>query len=380
MKALSLVATLLIAGSVMAKPSGMTTAATAPTKKCDPDSLEKCFQNRSKANHAFEMLHRDSRGKIKRTKKVALLIHGLSDSPYFYRDIAQIIFNQGINVIATRSTGHGTDKTHLKDVTREMWYEDVKFGMQRARELGDQILLGGMSLGGALVLREALINKEVKGLLLFSPAYKLPKSFNNTCRLENFIKRPFIKLVGKIAGKDTNDYQARKEFGVDVRYQGIHNNGSCELIKINNEIEKIARKQVGRKGELFSNLDIPIFNVISEYDTAIDLPYVSLLSKNAKSNERNLSHLLVYSKPETTAGLINEARVTYRRNVPCMRHASVLLRPSVEMNYVEEKCEFTTPKEIQRFNSEKKYDFTPEINFEFDFVEDKLIDFLEQLP
>ncbi|MFP5491078.1 MAG: alpha/beta hydrolase [Bacteriovoracia bacterium] len=380
MKALLLVATFAMTSYAWAKPLTMTTAATAPTKQCDTDSLESCFQDRTKANHAFEMLHRDEQGNIKRTKKVALLIHGLSDSPYFYRDIAQILFKQGINVIATRTTGHGTDKTHLKNVTKEMWYEDVKFGMQKARELGDEILLGGMSLGGALVLREALINKDVKGLLLFSPAYKLPKDFNNTCRLENRLQRPFIRLVGRIAGLDTDDYQAKKEFGVDVRYQGIHNNGTCELIHVNKEIEKIARKQVGKKAELFSNLDIPIFNVISEYDTAIDLPYVSSLSKNAKSNERGLSHLVVYSKAEATPGLINEARVTFRKNVPCMRHASVLLRPSVEMNYVEAKCEFTTPEEIKLFNSESKYDFTPEINFEFDFMEEKLVEFIEQLP
>lgn len=379
MKALLLVTTLAMS-TAWAKPIAMTTAKDAPTKKCDTDSLESCFQDRSQANYAFEMLHRDEEGQVKRTKRVALLIHGLSDSPYFYRDIAQILFKNGMNVIATRTTGHGTDKAHLRNVTKEMWYGDVKYGMQKAQELGDEIFLGGMSLGGALVLREALINNQVKGLLLFSPAYKLPKNFNNTCRLENRLQRPFIKLVGKIAGLDTDDYQAKKEFGVDVRYQGIHNNGTCELIHVNKEIEKLARKQVGKKGELFSNLDIPIFNVISEYDTAIDLPYVSSLSKNAKSNERGLSHLVVYSKSEATPGLINEARVTFRKNVPCMRHASVLLRPSVEMNYAEAKCEFTTPEEIQRFNSETKYDFTPEINFEFDFMEQKLTEFIEQLP
>ena len=351
----------------------------APLKRCDTESLEACFQKRSEANHAFEMLHREADGSIKRTKRVALLIHGLSDSPYFYRDIAPILFRQGYNVLAIRTTAHGTDKSHLASVSRKRWYEDMKYGMDEAKKLGDEIILAGMSLGGALVLREALVNSEVKGLLLFSAAFKIPKAFNNACRLESFIKRPFIKILGRIAGQDTSDYQARKEFGVDVRYQGIHNNGTCELIKLNEEILRLARSKVKKGQKLFSHLDIPIFNVISEYDTAIDVPFVRSLSENASSNDRELSHLIVYGNPEESSSQTSEARVTYRKNVPCMRHASVLLKPSPEMNYTEAKCEFTTPEEINRFNSEQRYDFTPEINFEFEFLEDKLVKFLEQL-
>lgn len=377
---LSLVVFFTLTLPALAKNLPMTTALTAPTKHCREDNLDECFQERTKANHAFEILHQDEDGRTLRTKKVALLVHGLSDSPYFYRDIAKILFKHGINVIAIRTTGHGTDKTHLAGVRREQWYEDMQVGLKRAKEVGDEILLAGMSLGGALVLREALLNTEIKGLLLFSPAYKLPKNFDNTCRLENPLQGPVVRLIGRVAGLDTDPYQARKEFGLGIRYSGIHNNGTCELIKVNREIEKIARKQVGRKNELFSNLDIPIFNVVSEYDTAIDLPYVTSLSQNAASNQRGLSHLVIYSNPGAQAGLTVESQNTFRKDVSCMRHASVLLRPSAEMNYREVKCEFTSPEEIARFNSEGKYDFTPEINFHFEFMEEKLVNFLEQLP
>jgi hypothetical protein len=208
----------------------------------------------------------------------------------------------------------------------------------------------------------------------------MPKKFNSSCSLENPIKRPVLKVIGKVAGLDTNDYQARKEFGLGVRYPGIHNNGTCELVRINREIERLARARVGRGGELFSHLDIPVFNVLSEYDTAIDLPFVSSLSKNVRSNERGLSHLVVYSNPAAKPGLVSDSRMTFRKEVPCMRHASVLLRPSPEMNYPEAKCEFTSAEEIRRFNSEPKYDFTPEINFEFDFMRQKLEAYLDQLP
>lgn len=358
----------------------ITRAWEAPLKKCDPEALELCFQTRGQANHAFEMIHREVDGSVKRTKRVALLVHGLSDSPYFYRDIAQILFRQGLNVLAIRTTGHGTDKTHLSEINRKRWYEDMQYGMEEAKKLGDEVLLAGMSLGGALVLREALINPEVKGLMFFSGAFKLPKGFNNACRMENPLQRPFIKVLARFSGKDTSDYQARKEFGVGIRYQGIHNNGTCELIKINKEIVGLAKAKIKKGEELFSHLDIPVFNVVSEYDTAIDIPFVSALSKNVRSNERGLSHMVIYTNPNAAPGLTSESKITSRKNVPCMRHASVLLRPSESMGYTEAKCEFTSPEEIARFNGEQKGDFTPEINFEFDFLQEKLEAFLEQLP
>ena len=354
------------------------TAAQAPVKKCDPSALETCFQDRSKANHAFEMIHRNADGSVKKTRHVALLVHGLSDSPYFFRDISQILFKQGINVLAIRTTGHGTHQSDLANVHREDWYEDMKHGLAEAKKLGEEILLGGMSLGGSLAVREALVNKDVKGLLLFSPAFKMPKEFDNSCLLEHPLKRPFLKVIGRVLGKDTSDFQARKEFGVGVRYQGIHNNGTCELVRLNREISALALEN--DEAEPFAHLDIPVFNVLSEYDTAVDLPYVSSLSSNAKSNQRGLSHLVVYSDPSAAPDLVSEATVTFRKEVPCMRHASVLLKPSREMGYTEEKCEFTSKEEIARFNREEKYDFTPEINFEFDFMKEKLEAFLEQLP
>jgi esterase/lipase len=378
MKVLFLALTMLMANSGWTKIP-ITRAFEAPTKKCDPETLELCFQTRSEANHAFEMVHRAADGSIQRTKRVALLIHGLSDSPYFYRDIAQILFRQGLNVLAIRTTGHGTDKSHLAEINRKRWYEDMQYGMEEAKKLGDEVILAGMSLGGALVLREALINPEVKGLMFFSGAFKLPKGFNNACRMENPLQRPFIKLLARASGKDTADYQARKEFGVDIRYQGIHNNGTCELIKINKEIVRLAKEKIKKGEELFSHLDIPVFNVVSEYDTAIDIPFVSALSKNVKSNERGLSHLLIYTNPNAAPGLTSESKVTVRKTVPCMRHASVLLKPSEGMGYSEAKCEFTSPEEIVRFNSEQKYDFTPEINFEFELLQERLEAFLEQL-
>jgi esterase/lipase len=344
-----------------------TTAATSPMKDCDSSLIASCFQDRQTANHGFRIVKKDNSGKVVRTKYVALLLHGLSDSPYFYRDIAKIIFEKGINVLAIRNTGHGTLKKHLGKTKRKEWYADVTYGMQKASELGENIIVAGMSLGGALAVREAQLNPQVKGLILLSPAIKMPKRMAIACTMTTPIIRWPLQGIGSLF-TDTSSYQARKEYGKDVRYSGIHNKGTCQLRRINNEIE--------RRGG-FEKINAPVFNVVSEYDGAIDKEFVINFSSQVGSNKEGKSHLILYKDPSQEFAW-NLPQISFAKEVPCMRHASVLLRPSAEMGYDSDKCEYTSSKEIKQFNSEETHDFSPEINHHFEILEEGLNRFLDQ--
>jgi len=336
-------------------------------KDCDSRNIAACFQDRPTANHGFRIVRKNADGKVLKTKYVALLLHGLSDSPYFYRDIAQIIFDKGINILAIRNTGHGTDKKHLGKTKRKEWYADVDYGMAEASKLGDNIIVAGMSLGGALAVREAQINPQVKGLILLSPAIKMPKRMAIACTMTTPIIRWPLQGIGSLF-TDTSSYQARKEYGKDVRYTGIHNKGTCQLRRINKEIE--------RRGG-FEKIKAPVFNVVSEYDGAVDKEFVINFSSQVGSNSQGKSHLVLYKDPSQDYAW-KLPRVSTAREVPCMRHASVLLKPSVEMGYKSDKCEYTSKEEIKVFNSEKTFDFSPEINHHFDLLEESLNRFLDQ--
>ena len=376
---------LLLLVQLNSQAAVITNARTAPMKMCNSEAPETCFQDRSKANHGFIMAAKTSDNKVKKSKYVALLIHGLSDSPYFYRDIAQILFNKGINVVAIRTKGHGTHPSHLSRITRNDWYADTAYGVELAKRYGDNVIIGGMSNGGSLALREAQRNPRIKGLLLFSAALRTPKTYNVSCALVNPITKYPVKIIGGIF-RDASDYQATKTYGVDVRYQGIHNNGTCELVKMNRENDKLAKahsninKRKRRNTRMFANLDMPIFNVVSEYDTVLDLDYMVKLSMNAASNKEEKSYLVLYRDPSRPVRTVLP-KVTYARNVKCMNHASTLLKPSPEMGYTAkdytEKCEYSDA-EIAQFNNEQTYDFTPEVNFHFDLMEEALNNFIDK--
>lgn len=361
----------------------MTTAQTAPMKMCNPELVESCFQDRAKANHGFIITNSNTNKAVK-TKYVALLIHGLSDSPYFYRDIAQILFNKGINVVAIRTTGHGTDESHLGQITKEQWYKDVSYGVKLAKKYGNNVIVAGMSNGGSLALRETQRNKDIKGLLLFSAALKTPKKYKVSCALTNkVIKRPLQFLGGLFT--DTSDYQATKEYGVGVRYQGIHNNGTCQLYKMNAENHKFAvknRKKIARRkiSKLYSDIKVPVFSVVSEYDGVLNLDYMMNFSHNVGSNKEGKSFLVLYKDPSQSNDW-NLPQKTFTKEVECMNHASTLLRPSPEMGYSKSdylsKCSYTD-SEIELFNQEKIYDYTPETNFHFEIMEQALNEFIDQ--
>jgi alpha-beta hydrolase superfamily lysophospholipase len=84
----------------------------------------------------------------------ALLVHGLSDSPYSVRGIAETLQSQGYYVVALRMPGHGTAPAGLVDVSWEDWYGAAVLAAKHAvaRAGPDKpFVAGGHSTGAAIV-------------------------------------------------------------------------------------------------------------------------------------------------------------------------------------------------------------------------------------
>lgn len=107
-----------------------------------------------------------------------LLLHGLTDSPYSLRGVAEIYRRKGFYVLALRLPGHGTIPAALLDVEWEDWRAAVKVGARAVRTrigAGLPFHMVGYSNGGALALQYALNVLEGSGdpaparLILISP-------------------------------------------------------------------------------------------------------------------------------------------------------------------------------------------------------------------
>lgn len=123
-------------------------------------------------NRSFEMRPERPWGGI-------ILVHGLTDSPYSVRALAEIFRDRGLLVVAPRMPGHGLAPSGLLDATWHDWLAVIRLAV---RYVQDQVgadaplLLGGYSNGGALVVKytlDALDEAQYPSpaqVYLFSPA------------------------------------------------------------------------------------------------------------------------------------------------------------------------------------------------------------------
>ena len=103
-------------------------------------------------NRTFEMRPQTMRGS-------ALLVHGLTDSPYSLRRIGEVLRDCGFYVLGLRLPGHGTVPAALNDVTHHDWRAAVRIGAAHARAQAgadDPFWIVGYSNGATLALDHAL--------------------------------------------------------------------------------------------------------------------------------------------------------------------------------------------------------------------------------
>jgi alpha-beta hydrolase superfamily lysophospholipase len=107
-----------------------------------------------------------------------VLLHGLTDSPYSLRHVAQRYRDRGFVAIGLRVPGHGTVPAGLTDVRWEDWMAATRLAVREARKrvpAPAPLHLVGFSNGGALAMKYALDAVEnpqlprADRLVLFTP-------------------------------------------------------------------------------------------------------------------------------------------------------------------------------------------------------------------
>ncbi len=105
-----------------------------------------------------------------------VLIHGLSDSPFFLCALARALFEAGANVVLPLLTGHGrvqpSAEAHVPELA-ERWKVDAEAALAFAERRGKRVSVGGLSTGGLLAvwLWAQTPDRIDGGLLLFSGAF-----------------------------------------------------------------------------------------------------------------------------------------------------------------------------------------------------------------
>lgn len=189
-------------------------------------------------------------GKEQTYRRGVLLVHGLTDSPYFMRHLAAIFQESGFRVMAVLLPGHGTQPGDLLDVCWQEWARVVAYGVEQLAREVDEVYLGGYSAGGALSIYQSLRDKRVRGLFLFAPALKI----SPRAAWANF-HRFYSWLIPAAKWLNINPDRDR------YKYESFPKNAAAQMYALTRALrEKLAQMPV----------QIPIFTVMSQDDATVD--------------------------------------------------------------------------------------------------------------
>ena len=162
------------------------------------------------------------------------------------RYLAAFFQQSGFRVMAILLPGHGTQPGDLLDVGWREWSKAVAYGVDRLAEEVDEIYLGGYSAGAALSVYQSVHDKRVRGLFLFSPAFKVtPRAaYANLHRLYSWLI-PSAKWV--CIAPDRSLY----------KYESLPKNAAAQMHALSRRLNSLLREHEVR---------IPIFTAASEDD------------------------------------------------------------------------------------------------------------------
>jgi len=141
----------------------------------------------------------------------ALLIHGLTGTPYEMRFPGERLASAGVRVRGVRLAGHARTPEDLAVTGYDDWYQSVVGGFEELRGFGEPIVVAGLSLGAVLAARLALDQREgVAGIAMLSPALFLDRRAVAALTAARLLGPLTRRIFLSSSGSDIHDEGARR--------------------------------------------------------------------------------------------------------------------------------------------------------------------------
>lgn len=214
--------------------------------------------------HPRRMVHRNPTGRS------VVLVHGLSDSPFFMSAVGEYFYQVlGFDVYIPLLQCHGLiDPKGMEGVSLVEWKKNVLFSIKAASTNGNRVSIGGLSTGGALSFFMACAEAEViVDLYLFSPALGL---YGRGWQMYSGVQQSLLRL------KSVRYFDSpRPLVGANpYRYIRVTWNSARELAKLIRENQQLMVQLKG--GGLSAKRT---FAAWTEYDRVISLKPIRDLEK-----------------------------------------------------------------------------------------------------
>lgn len=97
-----------------------------------------------------------------------LVLHGFTGSPWSMRPLAEHVMSLGYSVELPCLPGHGTSWQDMSRFSRHAWLAEVDRAYWRLRAQGCDVVIAGLSMGGALALYQSA-RRPVIGTIVINP-------------------------------------------------------------------------------------------------------------------------------------------------------------------------------------------------------------------
>lgn len=148
--------------------------------------------------------------------KVAILVHGYPGTPHEMRPLAHLLHRAGWTTHAPLLPGFGADIETLAERTHDEWINAIEDAVRTHRQTHDQVVLVGLSMGGAICINLA-VRHAVDGLVLLAPFVRFEHIL---WRLLPVLRIPFPKMkpfrLFKPDFEDPKTQESIKTFMPDV--------------------------------------------------------------------------------------------------------------------------------------------------------------------
>ena len=229
-------------------------------------------------NLPFELIANEAvsyRGKF-------LLIHGLNDSAYVWKDMAQALADRGYDVRAILLPGHGSHPADMLNVSYQQWLAAARQHLALWNVDESPMYLGGFSLGGVIASILALENQQIAGLLLVSPAYN--SQLNKMLRWSWLYAWYKPWMFGGMILEDN-----------PVKYNSIPINSGTQYYRATKYLKNRWNEET---------LAMPVLMVVSMNDSVVDVEYTRKLFQRRFVSDRK--KLLIYSSDASMVASKNE--------------------------------------------------------------------------
>ena len=169
----------------------------------------------------------------KRTPRVDVLLHGFTDSPTQFAELADSLYQRGDNVYVPRLPHHAErsgDARALAGMTAVQLRQTADSAVDVAAALGDSVVVVGLSVGGTMAAWMGQHRAEVRRVVMIAPAFEAGRV---PSRLEGFLIN-LTERLPNVTRRSAPD-SARPD-----RNPGFATHALAEVLRLGKAVEKTA--------------------------------------------------------------------------------------------------------------------------------------------